>query len=373
MSYNLDRIIHRNIWQLGDFLVNSMISEHPQYPRENTATDILAQAFRSRHGSGSGNGTWYISASNNKINFNEGGVELTATLTNGYYVGGHALATEIKTQLDVAGANTYTVTYSDSAMVFSISADGAFTLMWNTGTDKATDISDACGYSDAADDGPGAGPFVSDDARINWSYEEIRKDLLTDYIYNFIAVLNHNISNGDNIILYGADDAAFTVNVVSDTITVQGTSSFKFLSTLRNKQYLQLRVYDRENKNGYWQAGAIFIGYYWEPTYKYGKGRLLGAEDISTGNESDDRNYFPIEKRRLKTYFYNYPVINEAAKDYALDLMDYCGTSKAFIICTDPDNPNTKSIYVRNNEEILPAESIHEFYYRWALNMKQVV
>ena len=367
-----DRIIHRNLWQVGDWMQNNMSSEHPQFPKEDTGTDTLSQYFRSRYGVGSGNGVFYIYAGNNKIDFNEGGGELTATLTNGYY-NGQTLATEIKTQMEVTGALTYTVTYSETTAKFSISGSGSFTLLWNTGTNKATDISDSCGYSDAADDGPGAGPFVSDDRRIHWYYELLNKDLLTAYQYNFIALLNHNLSSSATITLYGADDSNFSVNPVSDIITYNANNIFFFLSAARTKRYIQIRVSDRENSSSYWQIGTVYLGNYWEPSRKRAKGHQQGVEDMSEYEESDSRSFYALEKPTLDTYYLSYPTIDMASKANAIDLLRTCGLTKAFVVCIDYETPNSYSYYVRNNEELVPTESVHLNFCNWALSIKEVV
>jgi len=107
-----------------------------------------------------------VSAANNKLDFGEGGAEITATLTNATYTGA-ALATEIKTQLDAAAGSalTYTCTHDATTRKFTISAGGTFELKWNTGTHKATDCSTLCGFSDAADD-TGAATYTSDVAGV---------------------------------------------------------------------------------------------------------------------------------------------------------------------------------------------------------------
>jgi len=65
-----------------------------------------------------------INEDNNKISFTEAtaGTELTATLTVGVYTPS-ALATEVKTALDAAGASTYTVTYSALTRKFTLTSD----------------------------------------------------------------------------------------------------------------------------------------------------------------------------------------------------------------------------------------------------------
>src|SRR3990167_4311496 len=68
-----------------------------------------------------------VDATNNKLNFSEGGAELTATISTDEYTLAE-MATELKTQLDAAGALTYTVAADSDTNVFTISATGEFEL-----------------------------------------------------------------------------------------------------------------------------------------------------------------------------------------------------------------------------------------------------
>jgi len=79
-----------------------------------------------------------VNATNNKLDFNEGGSELTATLTTGTFTL-VALAAEIKIQLDATGALVYTVAVSDDEKV-TISAPTAFSLLPETGTNRLVSI-----------------------------------------------------------------------------------------------------------------------------------------------------------------------------------------------------------------------------------------
>lgn len=79
-----------------------------------------------------------VNATNNKLNFNEGGSELTATLATATYTLA-GLAAEIKAQLDAAGALVYTVAVSDDEKV-TISAPTAFSLLPETGTNRLVSI-----------------------------------------------------------------------------------------------------------------------------------------------------------------------------------------------------------------------------------------
>jgi hypothetical protein len=89
---------------------------------------------------------YVIDATNNKIDFTEdGGAELTATLSSSTYILGASSATagtlcaEIKTALEAAGAGTYTVAYSRTTKKITISvATGASAVvfLFGSGTNK---------------------------------------------------------------------------------------------------------------------------------------------------------------------------------------------------------------------------------------------
>lgn len=103
-----------------------------------------------------------VTTSNKYIDFDQGvggppPTELTGTLTPGTFTGA-TLATAIAAAMNAAGSLSPAVAcaYAPSTGKFTISqASGTLNIRWATGTHKATDISDLCGYSDVADDTSG--------------------------------------------------------------------------------------------------------------------------------------------------------------------------------------------------------------------------
>jgi len=92
-----------------------------------------------------------VDAGNNKIQFEEAALTpLTATLASGSYTPAD-LAVEIKTKLDVAGANTYTVSYNSLSKKFTLLSDlgaGIFSLLFVTGSLTSTSAHILLGYDD---------------------------------------------------------------------------------------------------------------------------------------------------------------------------------------------------------------------------------
>jgi hypothetical protein len=99
---------------------------------------------------------------NKHIDFTEGGSALLATLTEGEY-DADDLASEIDTQLEAAGANTFTVTFSRTTGKYTIAVASGQTLaiQWASGANVATSAATTLGFT--ADDS-GAETYTSDAA-----------------------------------------------------------------------------------------------------------------------------------------------------------------------------------------------------------------
>lgn len=126
-----------------------------------------------------------VDTSNNKIDFNEGSTELTATVASGSYTA-TTLAAAIKAALEDAGALTFTVTFSTTTAKFTIAASGTFALLWNTGTHKAADIHTMCGYSALADD-TSAATYTADTVAIGSAY--VHNFEFADYTEDFFTLI----------------------------------------------------------------------------------------------------------------------------------------------------------------------------------------
>ena len=124
-----------------------------------------------------------VDATNNKIDFNEGSTELTATVASGSYTA-TTLCAAMKAALEDAGALTFTVTFSTTTAKFTIAASGTFALLWNTGTHKLVDVHTMCGYSASADD-TSAATYTADTVAIgsayvhNFEFADYTEDMFT--------------------------------------------------------------------------------------------------------------------------------------------------------------------------------------------------
>lgn len=95
------------------------------------------------------NGYWLIDSNNNTIVFDDGSGAVTATLTSGEYSGDAAFFAHVKTQMEAAGANTYTISRSPTTFKISISSNtSGFDILW---TDVASNTAGLFGFDDSSD------------------------------------------------------------------------------------------------------------------------------------------------------------------------------------------------------------------------------
>lgn len=90
-----------------------------------------------------------VSSKNNKIDFAEGGAQLTATLTPGSY-SPTTLCAEVDTKITAAGAGSYTVSFNEINRKFTITKSaGSFSLLFGSGTNSLISAAGLIGYDQA--------------------------------------------------------------------------------------------------------------------------------------------------------------------------------------------------------------------------------
>lgn len=105
-----------------------------------------------------------ITSSNKYVDFDDGGGEENATLTEQVYRSPIEFATEVQSKMDALTTDNITVTYDSDTGKFTIASDGGtLSLLWNTGTNTANTAGAELGFAVAADD-TGATSYESDNA-----------------------------------------------------------------------------------------------------------------------------------------------------------------------------------------------------------------
>ena len=94
-----------------------------------------------------------IDATNDDLDFDDGGGEENVSVAQKTYKDPCELAEALQAAMDAATADNITVTYSDSTGKFTVATDGGtLSLLWDSGTNTATTIGAALGFDTSADD-----------------------------------------------------------------------------------------------------------------------------------------------------------------------------------------------------------------------------
>jgi len=188
--------------------------------------------------------------------------------------------------------------------------------------------------------------------------ETVDVDLGQAVELNYIALLNHNITAAaTEIKAYGADDSAFTTNVVSETLTWAAGSIFQFFSTARTKRYWRVKVINATNPATYIQIGPIFLTKYFQPNRTFVKGYTDGREDFSEVFFTDSMVITALERPRPEARSLPFNGLDDTSKGQVNSLLNECGLTSPFIICLDYAYPNTNSYLVRLDSISYPVNT----------------
>ena len=247
------RLLHPNYTNTGVVNASTVSSEQSSFPASNLYDNKQrSKVWRSA-------GYWDIQSGSNTIVIREGGGDLVATITVGVYTSDTALFAEIKTQLETAGALTYTIT-RESTQKVKIAASGTFELRNNS------TMLDTIGYNPATNY-TGATEYEADDVALHTS-EWLKWDLgIATNPKAFIAMGNRNdslqISPTATVTLEGNTADVWTSPAYSQTLTYNDEVLAIYDSTGLHTEPLRwwrLKIVDTDNSNGYVQLSGIFLG-----------------------------------------------------------------------------------------------------------------
>ena len=277
--------------------------EHPNFPAELTQHRDFNLCYRSNYGSENVGGSFYISNDNKYLDFDEGGGELTATLTTGKY-SADELAAEIETQLEAAGAHSYTVTYSHSTYKFTITDDtGTVTLLSYSGSNAANAIFDDIGF-DTTGDHSTAASHEADDPRIH-THVAIVIDLGSAQLVKGFFFKGHNLENPTLVkVQFSADNFSTTAENETMTQDDADTQIYYWIDPSGHTyRYLRLLIVDRENSAGYVKIGTPWAAPVLQPasSHQHGSYRETPA-DLSDVRRSAGGQKSSVQYGRPRSY-----------------------------------------------------------------------
>ncbi len=316
----------------------------------NFPVSNVKHEFRSKQWRSSAAGNFEIST-NNKINFKESaiGSELTATITAATYTA-TTLAAEIKTQLEVAGADTYTVSFSQTTGLWTIASDGTYLkLLNNTGTNQATSLlKDALGFANS--DRTGALTYTGSNIAIH-TKEWVLFDLTTTEDINSVVLLwpkEDGIILSSNAVIKIQANATnvWTAPSVDQTLTLDNTYEIAshYFSTDQSYRYWRLVVIDPANANLYVNLGVMVLGKA-EVIDNPDNGFIYSLTDNSKITTTDFGNEYVDEYPTMAQLELDFAILDYDSAEAIDNLYRQVGNRKPVFVALDHD----ASVFSKDN------------------------
>jgi hypothetical protein len=256
------RIIHE-ILPFDSSVGLSATSEDSNFPASNMSDPLRARAWRSA-------GYFEIGSTNKYIDFKEsgGGSELTATLTEANY-SVDDLETEIKTRMEAAGAETYTISFSSSTGLWTISTGGSFLSLLNaTGTNAANNVLDkSLGFESA--DRTGATSYTGSAIALH-TIERLIVDLqagFTSTPVDSVAIVidpvrGNQFSEQATLTLKANNTLDFSSPSVSQSLTFDDDHDIAthFFTADQSYRYWAVEISDPSNPNLFVELHTLILG-----------------------------------------------------------------------------------------------------------------
>jgi hypothetical protein len=342
-------------------------SEHLSFPASNVQHRWFVKPWRSKYGAGSDWGRFIVSAANQVLSFNEGGGVLTATLVTGTYDTA-TLCAQIKTQMEAAGALTYTVTYSDTTNLFTIAGSGAFVLTLSVTANSAFPMLGWTAVINTASLASHTAPAI----RIHTS-ESLAFDLGAAHNLYWIAIKNHNLQAGATIQVLFYSDAWVTL---AETETLTWKAGLIVGTLNQYYRYVAIRIVDVDNPDLYIEIGRPWLGVLVRPRWGFTAERTLVPNDPSVIAESENGQASSIQRTKYDAWDYNFDGIDPDDKVDLDAIHAEVGSSKALFICEDPDladmTPVTKYVTISSWEwEHVATVTSGRSWWKLAMGIKE--
>ncbi len=190
--------------------------------------------------------------------------------------------------------------------------------------------------------------------------------------YDLVGILGHNLTPDATIELIGADDAAFSVNPVTDVLAYIGNDLWEILGTARTKEYVRLSIADAANPDNYLEVGPILLGKALELSSSHAAPYQRGSEDQSIVELTPALVSLVTDRRgSVKLWALQYKALSDASLVTIRGLLDTIGYRPAFAFCLDPTSPNGNTLWAKIRDSSLP-EHQHINYGNWSVTLEEV-
>lgn len=275
-----------------------------------------------------------VSAASSSIYFDDCAVHplLTATIPAGDY-DATTLCAEIKTQMEAAGALTYTVTYDDATNKFTIAGSGSFYMLYSIQTNP---IWNTIGFTATTNPGPAAASFTSSVIRIHTS-EFLYIDFGSTETVRLVSIFGHNLTSSATITCRYYSDAFVTL-VDSEVLTWHVKQIG--IRTGKSYRYMAIEISDPANTDTFIEVGVAWAGDASQLHYGFGSERTKTPNDPSTISESEDGQASSIQLTRFDEWNYLFEAVEPNTDKAKLELIfETIGKSlPCFIVEAPPDS-----------------------------------
>lgn len=307
-------------------------SEDAAFPASNLKLFTRSKVWRST-------GSFVVDATNNKLDFDEGGGELTATVTSATYTPS-SLATEIATQLTSAGGQTYSVSYSNATGKWTVSAPGAFNLRTLTGTNFATALYPDIGFDVTADTGSATSHTGANIAL--HTEEAVVFDLKNPQEIDSFALLIDKVSGNKfttsvalNLQANATDSWTSPAVDVSLTFDTDNDIALHFFASSETYRFWRVKVVDPQNPNLHVELGKVMLAKATALTQNPEKGFRRRSVDLSKRIDTSFGNRFH-DIYPIKTFFeFDYKVMSFADFKTLEDMFDRVGIATPIGVIVD--------------------------------------
>ncbi len=300
----------------------SATSSDANFPTTNLSSPFRSRVWRS-------SGYFELTASNNKMDFKDGG---GTTRNIAFGVGNYTraqLIIEIKNVMDTIGFDTYTVSYSESTNKWTISSDGpSFEILWSSGAQTGTSIGATLGFDVSVDD-TGATTYTAADIALH-TVERFVVDTKGGEPVDSFALLfpesGSKFTPSATITLKANHTANFSSPAVSQVITIDSDLDVAthFFSADQNYRYWAVEIVDVSNPYGYVEIGAVTlanstqvqgpeIGFSWE------------LEDLSDVEDTDFGQRYADLRPNQRTAKYTFKTLTLADRNTLEDIFNRIG------------------------------------------------
>ena len=291
----------------------TLSSEEPAFPVDNLRDFQLSRVARTQIGAG----TFVIDATNNGLDFSEGGGALNGTMTAGTYTAAE-LATEIVRVLTASGANTYTAAISDTTGRWTITSTGAtFSLLWLTGSHTATSCGSTLGFDTTADS-TGATSYTGAAIAIH-TEESLVIDLrTTEDIDSFAMIFDKMLGNQFTpeavLKLQGNATNYWTAPAVDVTMSFDEDYSLVtyLAAAVSTYRYWRLKIVDPRNPNLYVEIPKLWLTKATQLTQVPSLGWTLKSTDRSVEQNTQYGHRYSDNYPSLRTLEFSYPFMSAA-------------------------------------------------------------